>query len=83
MNVPTCPAHVAAGVTLGPGRGPSGFERMQRRHRGALAFALAWHQPAICPPALAQRAFTKRVEVCMPPWSILLKAVQSSGGLKI
>ena len=82
MNVPTCPAHVAAGVTPGPGRGPSGFERMQRRHRGALAFALAWHQPAICPPALAQRAFTKRVEVCMPPWSILLKAVQSSGSLK-
>ena len=73
MHIPTCPVHVAAGVTPGPGRGPSDFEHMQRRHRGAVAFALACHRPAICPPALTQRVFTKRVEVCMPPWSISRK----------
>lgn len=43
-----------------------------------MAFALACHQPAICPPALAQRVFTKRVEVCVPPWSNLRKSCSLS-----
>ena len=73
-------AAVAAGVTPGPGRGPSDFERMQRRHQGAaatsallhsLASMSAWHQPAIRLPGQAVRAFNKRVEVrsaweCLP-----------------
>ena len=66
------PAAVAAGVTPGPGRGPSDFERMQRRHRGvaassallhSLAATSAWRQPAIHLPGQAVRAFNKRVEV--------------------
>lgn len=62
----------AAGVTPGLGRGPSDFERMQRRHWGAasmsallhsLAAASAWRQPAIRLPGQTVRAFNKRVEV--------------------
>ena len=69
---PLIRAAMAAGVTPGPGRGPSAFERMQRRHRGAaassallhsLAAASAWRQPAIPLPGQTVRAFTKRVEV--------------------
>ena len=68
----SCCAAVAAGVTPGPGRGPSDFERMQRRHRGAaassallhsLAATSAWRQPAIRLPGQTVRAFNKRVEV--------------------
>ena len=69
---PLMPAAAAAGVTPGPGRGPSDFERMQRRHRGGaatsallhgLAATPAWRQPAIRLPGQTARAFNKRIEV--------------------
>ncbi|CAL5229344.1 g12651 [Coccomyxa viridis] len=70
---PTAPLHFDPvgpwGVTTGPGRGPSDYERMQRRHARASnpmvhmqALAFAWHQPACPHQAHTTRGFTKRVE---------------------